>query len=118
MMSADSQSTTTELAVTGLTCNNCARKVTGIIQGFAGVASTLVSLERERATVRWSPDAQPDLPALLGALKNAGIVWDEATLDQWLADPQAFLPGAKMFYHLDQATDRADVIAFLKARAR
>jgi len=72
MMSADSQSTTTELAVTGMTCGNCARKVTGIIQGFTGVASASVSLEQERATVRWSSNTQPDLPALLDALNNAG----------------------------------------------
>ena len=52
------------------------------------------------------------------ALKNAGFVWDEKTLDQWLADPQKFLPGAKMFYHLDQQQDRADVIEFLKTRAK
>ena len=26
------------------------------------------------------------------ALKGAGFVWDEATLDKWLTDPQAFLP--------------------------
>ena len=62
----------TELAVTGMTCGNCARNVTGIIQGFAGVAGVSVSLEQERATVRWSPAAQPDLPALLDALKKAG----------------------------------------------
>ena len=52
------------------------------------------------------------------ALKNANLVWDEKTLDQWLADPQKFLPGAKMFYHLDKEQDRADVIEFLKTRAR
>ena len=52
------------------------------------------------------------------ALKNANLVWDENTLDQWLADPQKFLPGAKMFYHLDKEQDRADVIEFLKTRAR
>jgi cytochrome c len=52
------------------------------------------------------------------ALKNAAIVWDEANLDHWLTDPQGFLPGAKMFYHLDDAKDRADVIEFLKSRAR
>ena len=52
------------------------------------------------------------------ALKNANLVWDETTLDQWLADPQKFLPGAKMFYHLDKEQDRADVIEFLKTRAR
>src|SRR5271166_4678202 len=52
------------------------------------------------------------------ALKNSGIVWTEANLDQWLANPQKFVPGAKMFYHLDNASDRADVIEFLKERAR
>lgn len=52
------------------------------------------------------------------ALKNSKFVWDEKTLDQWLADPQKFLPGAKMFYHLDNEQDRADVIEFLKTRAR
>jgi Cu+-exporting ATPase len=74
-MSADSQPAApaaTELAVTGLNCNNCARKVTGIILGFAGVASVSVSLEQERASIRWQPAVQPDLPKLLAALKNAG----------------------------------------------
>jgi cytochrome c len=52
------------------------------------------------------------------ALKNSNIVWDENTLGQWLADPQKFLPGTKMFYHLDNEQDRADVIEFLKTRAR
>ena len=50
--------------------------------------------------------------------KHSGIVWDEETLDKWLTDPQAFVPGAKMFYHLDNPQDRADVIAFLKERAK
>jgi cytochrome c len=39
-------------------------------------------------------------------------------MDKWLTDPQAFVPNAKMFYHLSEAQDRADVIAFLKERAR
>jgi cytochrome c len=52
------------------------------------------------------------------ALKNSGIVWNEATLDKWLTDPQAFVPGAKMFYHLDSAQDRADVIEYLKTQAK
>ena len=51
-------------------------------------------------------------------LKGAGFVWDEATLDRWLTDPQAFLPGARMFYHLAERQDRADVIAFLRERAK
>jgi cytochrome c len=52
------------------------------------------------------------------ALKQSGIVWDVANLDRWLTDPQGFIPGVKMFYHLDDEKDRADVIAFLAERAR
>ena len=52
------------------------------------------------------------------ALKNAGFVWDERTLDQWLTDPQAFRPGVRMFYHLADPGDRADVIAYLRERAK
>ncbi len=51
------------------------------------------------------------------ALKNSNIVWTEANLDQWLADPQKFVPGAKMFFHLENPRDRADVIEYLKERA-
>ena len=51
-------------------------------------------------------------------LKNSGIVWDETTLDKWLTDPQVLVPGAKMFYHLADSQDRADVIAFLREKAK
>src|ERR1700742_2573306 len=34
------------------------------------------------------------------ALKAARFVWDEKTLNKWLANPQLLVPGAKMFYHL------------------
>jgi cytochrome c len=52
------------------------------------------------------------------ALKSANIVWNEETLDKWLTDPQAVAPGAKMFFHLDNPQDRADMIAYLKERAK
>jgi hypothetical protein len=52
------------------------------------------------------------------ALKSANIVWNEETLDKWLTDPQAVAPGAKMFFHLESAQDRADVIAYLRERAK
>jgi cytochrome c len=47
------------------------------------------------------------------ALAHSGIVWTPANLDRWLSGPQAMVPGAKMFFHLTQARDRADVIAYL-----
>ncbi|HML28162.1 MAG TPA: c-type cytochrome [Hyphomicrobium sp.] len=52
------------------------------------------------------------------ALRNSGITWNDVTLDKWLTDPQKLVPGAKMFFHLDSAKDRADVIEFLKERAK
>jgi cytochrome c len=52
------------------------------------------------------------------ALKSANIVWNEEALDKWLTDPQAVAPGAKMFFHLDNPQDRADVIAYLRERAK
>ena len=48
------------------------------------------------------------------ALKNAGWTWDANHLDQWLAQPQTFLPGTKMsFAGLKDAKDRTDLIAYL-----
>ena len=50
------------------------------------------------------------------ALKRAGIVWNEATLDKWLANPPALVHGTTMtFAGIKQAKDRADVIAYLHA---
>ncbi len=49
------------------------------------------------------------------ANKNSGVVWDEATLDQYLTDPKAYMPGNKMaFPGLKKPDERADVIAYLK----
>jgi len=48
------------------------------------------------------------------ALSNSGIVWDEQTLDKWLTDPQAFLPGQRMNFKVADPADRADLIAYLK----
>jgi cytochrome c len=48
------------------------------------------------------------------ALKNAGWVWDADHLNQWLAQPQTFLPGTKMtFAGLKDEKDRTDLIAYL-----
>ena len=50
------------------------------------------------------------------ALKKSGIVWNEQTLDKWLRDPQAMVPGNFMeFAGLKQEHAREDLIAFLKA---
>jgi cytochrome c len=48
------------------------------------------------------------------AVKNAGVTWDEVSLDKWLTDPDKFIPDNDMDFHLEKANERADVIAFLK----
>jgi cytochrome c len=52
------------------------------------------------------------------ALKNAKIVWTEANLDKWLTDPELLVPGSKMYFSVDKESDRTDIIAFLKERAK
>ena len=51
--------------------------------------------------------------AYSSALKASGIVWDQANLDRWLTNPSAMVPGTKMFYLIDDAQKRADIIAYL-----
>jgi cytochrome c len=46
-----------------------------------------------------------------------GAIWDDATLDKYLADPKATIPSNKMpFAGLKIAEDRANLIAFLKTK--
>ena len=49
------------------------------------------------------------------ALKGSGVVWEEATLDAWLKDPGAFIPGNRMtFRGIADDKARADLIAYLE----
>ena len=47
------------------------------------------------------------------AMTRSGIVWNPATLDAYLVNPQATVPGGKMKKGLPKAVHRANVIAFL-----
>jgi cytochrome c len=48
------------------------------------------------------------------ALKSSSQVWNEDSLDRWLADPEKFAPGQRMGFSVPDAKDRSDLIAFLK----
>jgi cytochrome c len=57
----------------------------------------------ELADFRYSP-----------AMKRSGIVWTVETLEQFITDPQAMVPGNRMpFAGLANPSDRADLIAYL-----
>nr|WP_156908853.1 c-type cytochrome [Bradyrhizobium murdochi] len=45
---------------------------------------------------------------------KADFVWDEASLDAYLANPQATIPGSIMAYRQPKAETRAAIIAYLK----
>lgn len=52
------------------------------------------------------------------AMRGSGVVWDESTLDRFLATPRKFIPGTKMpFAGIADAQERADLIAYLKKAA-
>ena len=53
------------------------------------------------------------------ALKRSGITWDERTLDAWIRDPQALVPGNYMsFRGLPDSKSRAELIAYLETASQ
>jgi cytochrome c len=70
----------------------------------------------------------PDLYAVFGrksgtspgfaysdGLKALGITWDATTIDKWIANPHAMVPGTKMTYvGMSDTKDRTDLVAYLK----
>ena len=47
------------------------------------------------------------------ALKDSGLVWNAETLGLYLTDPTTAVPGSTMSVTVPDASDRADVIAYL-----
>lgn len=48
------------------------------------------------------------------ALTASKIVWSDTTLNRWLTNPEALIPGQRMNFQVRSAEDRADLIAFLR----
>jgi len=49
------------------------------------------------------------------AMKAAQVVWDDQTLDVWIANPSAMIPDNRMtFPGIKDASARSDLVAFLK----
>ncbi len=53
------------------------------------------------------------------AMRRSGIVWNERTLDRFLANPLNAVPGTSMGYAgIPDRRERADLIAYLKEAGR
>jgi cytochrome c len=48
------------------------------------------------------------------ALKSSHITWDAASLDKWLSGPDKFVPESDMAFHVESASERSAIIAYLK----
>ena len=64
-----------------------------------------------RATVRSATAARFDYSP---ALESSRLMWNEKTLDRWLTNPEAAIPGQKMGFKVSEAADRADIIKYLR----
>jgi cytochrome c len=49
------------------------------------------------------------------AFKAANFVWDENSLDKWLAETESVIPDNDMSFHVPNSDERADIIQFLRA---
>ena len=55
-------------------------------------------------------------PRFSAALRSSGIVWDERSLDTWLANPEKAVPGNFMLFGgIADAKVRTDLVAYLRA---
>ncbi len=49
------------------------------------------------------------------ALSDADLVWDDASLDEWLRAPTKMFPGTRMGFAVGDDQERADIIAYLQS---
>ena len=78
-------------------CNRAGPKLGGIIGRVAG--------------------SVPDYDSYSEVMKNSNVVWSEETLDDYLVNPAAFMPGNGMAGsagNLEDEEQRRDLISFLK----
>jgi cytochrome c len=62
---------------------------------------------------------EPGFEGYSEAMKRSGIVWDERTLDRFVANPAATVPGTAMGYAgIADARERSELIAYLRAATR
>jgi cytochrome c len=68
---------------------------------------------RHRGLFGRKAGAVPDYGYSL-ALESSEVIWDQMTLDNWLNDPGKYIASSKMFVKVNDPTERAEIIAYLK----
>ncbi len=87
--------------------NRCARCHGEKGDGDGGLGPSLIGVVGRPAASR------PDFP-YSAALKAKGGLWTPDMLDKYLADPQAFAPGADMDVNSPDPSERAAIIEHVK----
>ena len=87
MENPPANSTVTELRVTGMTCNNCARHVTEAIQSVANVRSASVSLETKARHGALERGEAKNVAAVLAAIAGAGFEAKEISAENPAPNP-------------------------------
>jgi cytochrome c len=49
------------------------------------------------------------------ALKKAKLIWNDQSLEKWLTDPQQLVPNNAMAFHVENPSERRDIISYLKS---
>lgn len=104
----------------------CAADATPDIENGKATFSTMCAVCHS-VQVKGGPAEGPNLIGLVGreagsqpafskyskALKTSGLTWSTTTLDEFLANPMAMVPGTFMPLRIQDDKTRADVIAYL-----
>jgi Cu+-exporting ATPase len=72
----ETETSTVELAVEGMTCGSCQRRVRDALATVPGVTDVTVMRGQKAATIRWATSV-PDVAALIAAVRHSGY---DATL--------------------------------------
>lgn len=67
----DTDTSTVELAVEGMTCGSCGRRVRDALATVPGITGVTVATRQKSATIRWTT-IEPDVEALIGAVRRSG----------------------------------------------
>ncbi|MDB6127984.1 MAG: sorbosone dehydrogenase [Verrucomicrobia bacterium] len=91
---------------------NCAlcHDISGAKQSTAGQGPSLAGIMGHRAATLTDFGYSK-------ALRASGLTWNASTLNQFLANPSALVPGTLMLIAVPIASDRADLISFLSTLA-